>query len=145
MWIIYAVGASVVWGLSYVFNAQSYKHISVLTTIGLTTLFTSLAAFVGAYLTGAISTDMRTLMTDSRAMAYIIAAIGTGLLGEFLISFSIAAKNPTLAGMIEVSYPIFIALFSYLFFREAITVHTFIGGVLIFLGIFIISYTQSAV
>ncbi len=61
------------------------------------------------------------------------------ILAELFIAFSITNKNATLSGLIEISYPIFIAIFSYLLFREnQINTATIAGGILIFLGIFII-------
>jgi drug/metabolite transporter (DMT)-like permease len=62
------------------------------------------------------------------------------LIAELCIGFSIISKNATLAGLIEISYPIFIALFSYLLFKNKITIPTVIGGIIVFFGIFIIYY-----
>ncbi len=144
MWIAYALSASMVWGLSYVFSGQTYKHISVFTAVAFSSFATGTVALIGAYYIGALSTDVRTLATHSSASFYFLLAIGAGLVGELLIAFSIAEKNATLAGMIEVSYPIFIVLFSYLFFRETVSLQTYIGGLLIFAGVFVIYYTQNS-
>lgn len=140
MWIAYALSASMFWGLSYVFSAQTYKHISVFTAVALSSFVTGGLALILALGTGVLGADLRTLFANTSASTYFAYAIGAGVLGEFLIAFSIAEKNATLAGMIEVSYPIFIALFSYIFFKEGISLYTYIGGMLIFLGIFIIYY-----
>jgi drug/metabolite transporter (DMT)-like permease len=143
MWMIYAIGASMFWGMSYVFSGQTYKHISVTTAIALSSLVTGSVALLTGYLSGVLAADIRTLLTHSQASTYFLYAIGAGLCAEFLIAYSIASKSATLAGMIEISYPIFIALFSYLFFREVIPTAAYIGGLCIFLGIYII-YTYTA-
>lgn len=48
------------------------------------------------------------------------------MIAELLIGFSIVAKNATLSGLIEISYPIFIALFSYILFRHTLNMATII-------------------
>jgi drug/metabolite transporter (DMT)-like permease len=143
MWIVYAVGASMFWGLSYVFSAETYKHISVFTAVAISSFVTGTVALVAAFWMGTLGVDIKTLTAYSPASMYFLGAIVAGLLGEFLIAFAIAGKNATLAGMIEVSYPIFIALFSYIFFKEVISFQTYMGGLLIFLGIFVIYYTHA--
>jgi uncharacterized membrane protein len=63
------------------------------------------------------------------------------ILAEFFIAYSIIGKNATISGLIEISYPLFIALFSFLIFREySINTQTIIGGLLIFCGVIVIYY-----
>jgi drug/metabolite transporter (DMT)-like permease len=62
------------------------------------------------------------------------------LIAELFIGFSITAKNATLAGLIEISYPIFIALFSFILFRSVVNLPTMLGGMIIFVGVFVIYY-----
>ncbi len=143
MWIVYALGASMFWGLSYVFSAETYKHISVYTAVAFSSFVTGCIALIGAIWFGALTVDMKTLSTYSPASMYFLGAIIAGVLGEFFIAFAIAEKNATLAGMIEISYPIFVALFSYIFFKEVISLQTYIGGLLIFLGVFVIYYSHA--
>lgn len=143
MWIVYALGASMFWGLSYVFSAETYKHISVFTAVALSSFVTGCIALVGAAWFGMLTVDIKTLSAYSPASMYFAGAILAGVLGEFFIAFAIAGKSATLAGMIEISYPIFIALFSYIFFKEAISAQTYFGGLLIFLGVFVIYYSHA--
>ena len=64
-------------------------------------------------------------------------------LGYLLIAFSIKNSNATIAGLIEISYPLFIILFSYLFFNEVnINKYTLIGGGLVMSGILVISFND---
>lgn len=142
MWILYALGASMFWGLSYVFSAETYKHISVYTAVALSSFATGCIALFGALWFGAFAVDIKTLSSYSPASMYFLGAIIAGILGEFFIAFAIAGKNATLAGMIEISYPIFVAFFSYFFFKEVISVQTYFGGLLIFLGVFVIYYAH---
>jgi drug/metabolite transporter (DMT)-like permease len=61
------------------------------------------------------------------------------VLAELFIGFSIQGKNATLSGLIEISYPFFIAIFSYLLFRKNyLTLSTVFGGLFIAIGVFLI-------
>jgi len=44
--------------------------------------------------------------------------IVTYLIASSLIVFAIKGKNATTAGLVEISYPIFIILFSYIFLKN---------------------------
>jgi drug/metabolite transporter (DMT)-like permease len=56
-----------------------------------------------------------------------------------MIALSVKAKNATLAGLIEICYPVFIAIFSFILFKEShVTSSVLVGGLLIFAGIGII-------
>ncbi len=141
MWIIFALTASVFWGLTYVINEQVYKKISVITSLGITTLATGLIMLLVAYATGLLRRDLNTI-ADSRSLLFlVIAETAVLLIAELFIGLSITSKNATLAGLIEISYPIFIALFAYLLYREnQLNLPTAIGGAFIFIGVFIIYY-----
>ena len=50
-----------------------------------------------------------------------------------------SAKNPTLASLIEISYPIFVVVFAWLFFREMqLNAMTLFGGLLVLAGVSVI-------
>lgn len=138
MWIIFALTASMFWGLSYVFFGEVYKKISVLTALGITSFFVCIASISVAYYTGKFKPDMMELLSSRQMMLYMAGAITSFFVAEFFIGSSIAAKNATLASLIEISYPLFIAIFSYILFRNHVSLATIIGGVVIFIGIFII-------
>jgi drug/metabolite transporter (DMT)-like permease len=84
--------------------------------------------------------DLITIASSKRVIYYLLAGTAALLIAEIFIGFSIIAKNATIAGLIEISYPIFIALFSYLLFKNTITISTVIGAAVIFIGIFIVYY-----
>ncbi len=140
MWIILALGASLFWGLTYVFNQEVYKKISIFSSIALISLVTFVVTFAAAYFSGVIKTDIDAILSSRRLLGYVLASIGAFLIAELLIAYSISAKNATLAGLIEISYPIFIALFSYILFKNNVSLPTILGGVLIFIGVFVIYY-----
>jgi len=138
MWAIFALTASMFWGLSYVFFGEVYKKISVLTALGITSFFVCIASISVAYYTGKFKPDVVELLSSKQIMWYMAGAITSFFIAEFFIGSSIAAKNATLAGLIEISYPLFIAVFSYIIFRNQVSLATILGGIVIFIGIFII-------
>jgi drug/metabolite transporter (DMT)-like permease len=139
MWLAYALGASIVWGLVYVLSEQLYRILSVPTVIAMQLAIAALIATVVALATGTLRTDIGTVLS-SRALIYLLlASIAAWLAADFLIAYSIVGKSATLAGLVEISYPLFIALFAYLIFGEAqLSLATALGGALIFAGVAVI-------
>jgi len=140
MWILFALGASLFWGLTYVFNEQVYKKISIFTSIGIASLVIFIVTLLISHFSGSLKPDLASIASSRQLLWYVIGGITVFLIAEIFIAFSITAKNATLAGLVEISYPIFIALFSYLLFKSKITAPTIIGGIIVFIGIFIIYY-----
>ncbi len=140
MWIVFALGASLFWGMSYVLSEEIYKKISVFTSLSIMSLAVFVLAISIAYFTGNLRPDLVEIASSKKLMWYILGGIFALLVAELFIGFSIVSKNATLAGLIEISYPIFIALFSYILFKNNVTVPTIVGGIIIFIGIFVIYY-----
>ncbi len=58
------------------------------------------------------------------------------MLAELCIGASITKQNAEVSSLIEISYPLFIALFGLLFFQENnANGGTIVGGILIFAGV----------
>lgn len=139
MWIIYALGASLLWGLTYVLNEQVYKKVSFETSIFLTTLCTAAAMLLLAIYKNSIVQDLRNILSTPKLAFLVLASVLVFILAEICIALSITSKNATLAGLVEISYPVFIALFAFILFKEnTINTTTLIGASLIFAGVFTI-------
>ena len=139
MWLVLATVASMFWGMSYVFSEQLYKHISVLTTLAIEMFVISLIIGVAALWEGTLKTDLATIASSRLVIWLLVASIVTFLVGELGIGFAISGKNATLAGLIEISYPLFIAIFAYLFFNESeLNAGTSIGGAIVFAGVCVV-------
>ncbi|OGG51756.1 hypothetical protein A3C18_00085 [Candidatus Kaiserbacteria bacterium RIFCSPHIGHO2_02_FULL_54_11b] len=127
------------WGITYVLNEQIFKQLSVPTTIAIEALFFSVLTIVVMAFTGTLKTDIATVGASRSLIWLLVAGTVAALIAELLIGFSITAKNATLAGLIEISYPLFIALFAFLLFKEnELTIGTAVGGAFVFLGVAII-------
>lgn len=141
MWIIFAVGASLLWGITYVINEQVYRKISLLTSLSLSSFFLFLVTFIAAYFSNNFNHDISSILASKKLLWLVVVETVGLILAELFIAFSITEKNATLSGLIEISYPIFIAIFAYILYREnEVNTGTIVGGSLIFIGVFIIYY-----
>src|ERR1043166_4979533 len=141
MWVIFAFVSSILWGLAYFINEQIYRKISVVTSIGITTLFTAVVMLLIACKGRFLMEDLGAIRRSNQLLGLVVAETIVLMLAEVFIGLSITNKNATLAGLIEISYPVFIILFAYLLFKEnQLSISAAAGGSLIFLGIFIIYY-----
>ncbi len=141
MWIIFALSASVLWGLSYILFEQIYKKISVATSLAIVCFFMFFIMLLVSYLKGALKPDFAAITSSKKLMWLIVGGVATAIAADVFIALSIITKNATLAGLIEISYPLFIALFAYLLFKEnQLTLSTILGGLLIFSGIGVIYF-----
>lgn len=140
MWILFAIGASLFWGMTYVFNEQVYAKVSVFTSLGITSTIVAIITLLVSYFSDTLRSDITAITSSKSLTFYFLGGVIALLVAEIFIGFSITAKSATLAGLIEISYPIFIALFSYILFKNQVTLPTILGGVIIFAGIFVIYY-----
>lgn len=139
MWIFYALSASMLWGITYVLGEQIYKKISISTTLALTCAATAAVMFLLSFFRQELKRDFSVLVNDKHLSFLLFSAIVIFVLAEIFIALSITAKNATLAGLIEISYPVFIAIFAFLLFREnQLNAGSFAGAMLIFSGIFVV-------
>jgi drug/metabolite transporter (DMT)-like permease len=142
MWLLYAIFASMLWGLNYSLNERVFeKEISPATLL----VFQALTGMLIAGLVGFhdISADLKTVRADRATLLLAVAALFSYGLGNLLISLSIQAKNATLAGLVELSYPIFTVLFSYLLFKKwHLSPMGMVGGVLIMVGLVLVALSD---
>lgn len=136
MWFAYALLASVTWGINYVLCEQIFKHISVVTSLAISACVTGVVMGAVALFTGAFKEDIAAIASSPRLTALVALQILALMAAELFIGSSIQSKNATLAGLIEISYPLFIALFAWVLLKESsLTVGTVLGGALIFAGV----------
>ncbi|KND46988.1 MAG: protein of unknown function DUF6 transmembrane [Parcubacteria bacterium C7867-004] len=136
MWFALAIAASLFWGLTYAINEQLYRHISISTYLAVGSLIGTILFFLIAVFSGSLSKDIATFASSPRALFLLVGSVLAFVCAELLIAYSITGKNAVLAGLVEISYPIFIVLFGYMLFKESsLTVATIAGGALIFMGV----------
>ncbi|HYD03560.1 MAG TPA: DMT family transporter [Alphaproteobacteria bacterium] len=139
LWIILSILAAIFWGLNYVLGERILKQISVATLMSLELFFALIVVITVGLLKGSIATDLQTIWTDKKLAMFVILSIIAFTLGSIAIFSSIVAKNATLAGIIEVSYPLFIVLFSWLILGQShLSKSVIIGGVMIIAGVLVV-------
>ena len=136
MWLVFAGLASMFWGMSYAISEQIYRHVSIYTVMAIDCFILAVGFFLGGILTGVIGTDLHVISTSPKVLWLLVAGVIVFGIAELCIALSITTKSATLAGLIEISYPLFIALFAYLFFKESnVNWGIAAGGLLIFCGV----------
>src|SRR5258708_5075759 len=103
MWIIFALSASVLWGLSYVLFEQIYKKISVTTSLAIVCFVMFFVMLAISYFRGELRTDLATIAASKKLMWLVTAGTITAIVADVCIALSIVTKNATLAGLIEIS------------------------------------------
>jgi drug/metabolite transporter (DMT)-like permease len=139
MWLLYAIIAAMLWGLNYSLNERVFeKEVAPATLL----VFQAMAGMVIAATVGfkQIPADVKAIASDRVTLYLAVAALFSYGVGNLMISLSIQAKNATLAGLVELSYPIFTVLFSYILFKKwHLTPLSMAGGVLIMVGLVLVA------
>ncbi|MEW6330377.1 MAG: EamA family transporter [Pseudomonadota bacterium] len=136
-WYVTAIGAALVWGVHYPLVDHALKKLSLVSVLLLTAL--PIVA-LGLFFHRTLAADYAVWVTlDTGPKLRVLALALTSLLGSVLLFLSIAGKNATLASLIEISYPVFVALFAWLLFREVhVNASVLVGGLLVFAGVALI-------
>lgn len=136
IWFILSVCAAICWGAQYAIYGAKLAHIratdySLIYFFFATIIYGIITGFRGGpYFSNVSVGDLK----------WLACVIILGTTGSLLIALSIQGKNATLASMIEISYPLFVAIFGIMFFKEQIPdVRTWIGGGLIMSGVIVMS------
>lgn len=135
-WAAFALSAAVFWGLAY---AMSGRVIHA----GLTTPFILLCVALIAipfYIfdllqSGKFRYNLDILFGNKLLALFILIQAASLLTGQYLIYHAISQKSATYAAILEISYPIFTCLFTWLLFQELqLSWNLALGGAMIFCG-----------
>lgn len=136
MWIAYAIAASVLWGISYTVNEQLMKKISIASVLFTGAAGSLVFAACLGLATGAFPKDVEALKRPDGTMKLMIASVAVYVVANTFILLATRAKNATMAAMIEISYPLFTALFAWLIFRQVqVNAGTLAGAGLVLAGV----------
>jgi drug/metabolite transporter (DMT)-like permease len=136
MWVIYSILAAIFWGLDYTLTGKVLEKINFSTLLTIELFFGFLVTLGLTLASGSYITDLPSIFSSKQIIAFIAAIIICFNIANVFIVISIGSGNATLSGLIEISYPLFIAGFSWLLFREVtVNLGTSLGGALILLGV----------
>lgn len=136
-WYVTALGAALVWGIHYPLVDNALRKVSLFTVLLLTALPILLVSVV---FYRRLQLDYAVLRALAPGEQWTVLALAlTSLIGTVLLYVSIGGKNATLASLIEISYPVFVALFAWVLFRELhVNAGVVAGAALVFLGVALI-------
>lgn len=141
MWIAFAVSASVLWGLSYTITEHLMKKVSIPGVMLAGAVGSLLIASTAALVAGTFQKDIQTLKNDAPTSWLLAGNIGIYVAANTLILLATKSKNATMAAMIEISYPLFTALFAYLIFKQTqFNAGTIFGATMVLAGVCCIYY-----
>jgi len=141
-WWLYAFLAALIWGFHYNLLAKSMTVLSPLTAYWMPTIIMVLGL---PLFYKQIVSDFQAVMTAPWDVKVAVSVIMfTSFAASFCLYKAIQLHNPVHAGLIEITYPIFITIFAFLFFHENhFDLPTVIGGLLILSGAGLIVYNNS--
>ncbi|MFH1157808.1 MAG: EamA family transporter [Pseudomonadota bacterium] len=146
LWFVYALMAAVLWGVSYTLVEVLMKNISVASVYLYSTLSGFLFALCYGLATGAFRQDWQNIRgfsaeTKTFLTGVVAVELVVYVLANLFILLSIKGKNATMAGMVEISYPLFTAFFAWALFREVqFTAGALLGVLLVLTGVACIYY-----
>jgi drug/metabolite transporter (DMT)-like permease len=136
VWALFAIGASCFWGLAYTMIGrvvQSGVTASfILASVAMITLPTYIFNLVRS---GTFKSNLSLLGNNKELILFLVIEACALMVGQYLIYHAVSLKNATSAAVVEISYPLFTCLLTWLIFRDLqITWPIAIGGALIFSG-----------
>ncbi len=140
-WYLAAIGAAIIWGIHYPLIDFAMKRISVYTVLLISVLP---VLFLMPVFIRDLARDVDVFKLLPTNEQWLVAATGlTSTLGAVLLYLSVNSKNATLASLIEITYPLFVVLFAYLFFRQVhVNTSVILGGLMILIGAGLIIYNN---
>lgn len=139
MWFTFAIFAAILWGFNYALAERILNSISPVSLLALEMIIGAIV-FTGISFFTTMKRDVELLTTDTGLLLITVAEIAIVLIASYFIAASINLKNATIAGIIELTYPIFTILFTWFFFNQVhVNFSVIIGGLLIFIGVLVIS------
>ena len=144
LWLYLALATSIAWGAGYALS-EKFLHNGVSATffLGCLTLVSAPFYLAIAAREKSIKSSLDTLLgTDkSSLLPAFIACILAYIIGNLCITYAIQLKNATYANLIEITYPLFTVLFTYILYRNFhLNWTTALGGLLILAGTLLIIY-----
>ncbi len=132
----YAFWVSVLWGLTYACTENTVKSLDTKTYLAISSLF-SLVMFLsfGAW----DGTLIKDVTSSKIPYFYIIIGCVSALVASYFSVVAVKTTNATNAAILEMSYPLFTIIFTYLLTRTShLNISTLLGGILIGCGTLVV-------
>lgn len=133
---IYAISAAVVWGLVYNIDQKVLYTITPTVLLFINSIIAAIMLLPFVFFGGGSIKEVGFAIKSNSALIFF--SIILTVLANFLVLSSVKDLNASTASIIEIAYPFFVVLFSYIIFRSTPSIYFFLGGILIFIGCSII-------
>jgi len=133
-----AVCASVLWGLTYCLDERVLASLSVYKLYFLHCLCGAIVAGAILLLQGHAPASLLRIDTAAVSLPLIGLTLVTATAAALSILGSIQLLGADKSAVLEISYPLFVALFSVVFFGGQLQFEVVLGGIFIFIGAAII-------
>jgi drug/metabolite transporter (DMT)-like permease len=133
---IYAVAAAVTWGLVYAIDQKVLTKVSPLSLLFINSLLALVVTL--PVLLWDLNSVKTLLASGKQNLILIITSLLLGTAASFFIFSAIKNLDASTASIIEITYPIFVILFSFLLFKQAINIYFTLGALLIYAGTVIV-------
>jgi len=142
-WIVYALLAAILWGGTYLMYELMLKTVSASAILFSSYLGSMLVFSCWVIFDGSFEKDWQILKKGGSETSLLLGIIAFSVLANLTFLASMRLKNATLSGLVEITYPLFTALFAWVFLKDAqLSVGTFLGALLIMAGVVCISYFE---
>ncbi|MCE9507729.1 MAG: EamA family transporter [Alphaproteobacteria bacterium] len=142
-WIIYALLAAILWGGTYLMYELLLKSVSASSILFASSLGATLVFLGWVVSDGSFEKDWQILKKGGSETNLLLGITLLAVLANFAFLASMRLKNATLSGLVEITYPLFTALFAWVFLKDAqLSMGTFLGALLIMAGVICISYFE---
>jgi drug/metabolite transporter (DMT)-like permease len=129
-----AVLASVLWGLTYCLDEKVLASLSVFRLYFLHCLCGALVAGTILLAGGASPATLFSFDTTRASLPLVGLTLVTATAAALSILGSIQLLGAGKSAVLEISYPLFVALFSVLLFKGQLQLPVVVGGIFIFIG-----------
>jgi drug/metabolite transporter (DMT)-like permease len=142
-WIIYALLAAILWGGTYVMYEVLLKNLSASAILFFSSLGATFVFLCWMVFDGSFGKDWQLIKKGGAETGLLAGITLMAVLANFAFLASMRLKNATLSGLVEITYPLFTALFAWVFLKDAqLSMGTFLGALLIMAGVICISYFE---
>jgi drug/metabolite transporter (DMT)-like permease len=140
--LVLAVLASVLWGLTYCLDERVLESISVFKLYFLHCCAGALVSAAILVAQGHAPATLFRIDTKTIGLPLVAVTLVTATAAALAILASIQALGASKSAVLEISYPLFVALFSWGFFGGHLQPAVVVGGAFIFVGAAIISMAK---
>ena len=134
----YAVGAAITWGVVYTIDQKILVATSPLTLLFINSFITALIILPVLFIDRISIAAL--LASGKRNLVLVLVSITLAAVANYFIFAAIKHVGAAPASIIEIAYPFFVTLFTFIAFQTLPSIYTLAGGLLIFIGAAMITY-----